>query len=69
MLCFLVMHFLCCAMQVDHFERAKRLAEIPYLEQQYEQQKIDDEQFFKEQQQAKVCRTCDHEQMFLYRLC
>lgn len=41
-------------LQIDHFERAKRLAEIPLLEAQYEKQKEEDEAFFKQQQETKV---------------
>ena len=40
--------------RVDHFERAKRLEEIPFLTKQYEEFVVADEKFWDEEQDEKV---------------
>ena len=41
-------------MKVDHFERAKRLEEIPLLMKQYEEFVVADKEFWEQQQDEKV---------------
>ena len=43
-----------CCIQVDHWERAKRLVEIPLLEKQYQQQIVDDRAFHEQQEEERV---------------
>ena len=40
--------------QIDHWERAKRLVEMPLLEKQYKQQIVEDRQFHEEQEEERV---------------
>lgn len=40
--------------QVDYFERAKRLVEVPLLQNQYQQQIKDDRLFHEEQEEERV---------------
>lgn len=40
--------------QIDHWERAKRLVEIPLLEKQYQQQIVDDKTFHEQQEEERV---------------
>ena len=40
--------------QVDHWERAKRLVEIPLLEKEYQQQIVDDKAFHEQQEEERV---------------
>jgi len=42
--------------KVDYFERAKRLAEIPLLQKQYEEQRVSDHQFHEEQEEERVSK-------------
>lgn len=42
--------------KVDYFERAKRLAEIPLLQKQYEEQRVSDRQFHEEQEEERVSK-------------
>ncbi len=43
--------------KVDYFERAKRIEEVPLLEQQYENTKIKEQEFWEIQEAEKVCTT------------
>ena len=43
-----------CTSQIDYFERAKRLEEIPQLNKEYEAHREADSQFFEEQEQERV---------------
>lgn len=42
------------SVQVDHWERAKRLVEIPLLEKEYQQQIVDDQAFHEQQEEERV---------------
>ncbi len=42
---------------MDFFERAKRLVELPLLEEQYEEQQTADKEFHTEQENQKVGTT------------
>lgn len=43
-----------CPWQIDYFERAKRMVEIPLLTKQYEEQKEKDRQFHDEYEEERV---------------
>ena len=43
-------------MKVDHFERAKRLEEIPLLVKEYEEFVVADKEFWEQQQDSEVKR-------------
>jgi hypothetical protein len=44
--------------RVDHFERAKRLEEIPLLTKQYEEFVVADKEFWDQEQEEKVTYRC-----------
>ena len=43
--------------RVDHFERAKRLEEVPLLTKQYEEFVVADREFWDEEQEEKVTES------------
>lgn len=45
--------FLC--FQIDYFERAKRLEEIPLIKKAYEEQRIKDMELWELQEEERVC--------------
>lgn len=45
-------------LQVDYFERAKRIVEVPRRQEQYKEKLVDDEQFHHEQETKKVSVFC-----------
>lgn len=41
--------------QIDHFERAKRLEEVPLIKKAYEEQRIQDMELWEVQEEERVC--------------
>ena len=44
------------SLQIDYFERAKRLEEIPLIKKAYEEQRIKDMELWELQEEERVCR-------------
>lgn len=44
------------SLQIDYFERAKRLEEIPLIKKAYEEQRIKDMELWELQEEDRVCR-------------
>lgn len=42
-------------LQIDYFERAKRLEEIPLIKKAYEEQRIKDMELWELQEEERVC--------------
>lgn len=43
-----------CSLQIDYFERAKRLEEIPLIKKAYEEQRIKDMELWELQEEERV---------------
>lgn len=43
------------SLQIDYFERAKRLEEIPLIKKAYEEQRIKDMELWELQEEERVC--------------
>lgn len=44
------------SLQIDYFERAKRLEEIPLIKKAYEEQRIKDMELWELQEEERVCK-------------
>ncbi|KPM10209.1 eukaryotic translation initiation factor 3 subunit A-like protein [Sarcoptes scabiei] len=51
--------------KVNHFERAKRLEEIPLLQEQYEQWKVDDQEFWSKAQDLRIITLKEEHELAL----
>ena len=58
-----------CVVQVDYFERAKRLVELALLEQHYEEQRLADREFHIERENQMVSTKWNHTCFYLYLVC
>lgn len=47
--------YLSLSLQIDYFERAKRLEEIPLIKKAYEEQRIKDMELWELQEEERVC--------------
>lgn len=43
------------SLQIDYFERAKRLEEIPLIKKAYEEQRVKDMELWELQEEERVC--------------
>lgn len=55
LLCMNLASFLFFVSQIDYFERAKRLEEIPLIKKAYEEQRVKDMELWELQEEERVC--------------
>lgn len=49
--------------QIDYFERAKRLEEIPLIKTAYEEQRVHDMELWEQQEEERVRTFCSYDKI------